>query len=263
MKLSKLYFRLIFILVFVGTITGVVFFIRSNYVPPILMYHMINERDKETKLSVCLSDFERQIKLLYLLKYNILTLEELTGLIKNRKPIPMRTVAITFDDGYEDNYLCAFPVLKKYNIPATIFIAAGNIGDKGYLNRRQMREMANSKLISIGSHTLSHAYLPNITDERRLRNEIFRSKGIIKNITGQKTVFFSYPVGGFNKKIRRLVIEAGYAGACATNPGKNYPDNDIFALKRLRISRSSHNILIFLVESSGFYTFIKEFRDEE
>lgn len=73
---------------------------------------------------------------------------------------------------------------------------------------------------------------------------------------------FSYPEGRFNDRIRKLVINAGYKLAVATNPGKKFPSDDIFALKRLRISSTSNNLFVFWIETSGFYTFVKEHRDD-
>jgi peptidoglycan/xylan/chitin deacetylase (PgdA/CDA1 family) len=227
------------------------------------MYHSIDEKHRETKLSVSPADFERQMAFLSRNNYVTMWLEDLIKTIEAGKPIAPKAVAITFDDGYENNYTSAFPVLKRYRIPATIFVAANNIGKPGFLTEEQIREMAQSGIISIGSHTLHHVYLPSITDPEQLRREIFESKEKLEEITGKRVATFSYPVGGFTPHIRELVKEAGYLGACATNPGKNYPDDDIFALKRVRISRTSENMLVFWIESSGYYTFIKEIRDEE
>jgi peptidoglycan/xylan/chitin deacetylase (PgdA/CDA1 family) len=227
------------------------------------MYHSIDEKHKETKLSVSPRDFERQMAFLHSHEYEVVRLEDLVKAKEAGIPIAPQTVAITFDDGYENNYTCAFPVLKRYQFPATIFVATNNIGKPGFLNEQQITEMADSGIISIGSHTLNHVYLPSITDEEQLRREIFESKQRLEELTGQKEIVFSYPVGGFTPRIRQLVREAGYLGACATNPGKNCPNDDIYALKRVRISRTSENMLVFWIESSGYYTFIKEMRDED
>lgn len=263
MRHNRFYLIIVCILVIAAFITGGTFFLKSKYVAPILMYHSIDERCRQTKLSVCPRSFERQMAFLHEHSYNVVALKALVDMIKNNTPLPPKTVAITFDDGYENNYVCAFPALKKYKIPATIFVIINNIGKEGYLSRNQIKEMVESGLVSIGSHTLSHAYLPSVSDREGLHKEIFQSKKIIERMTNQKDIFFSYPVGGFNDRIRMLVKQAGYAGACATNPGRLYTNNDIYALKRVRISRTSDNMVVFWIESSGYYTFIKEIRDEE
>jgi len=262
-KGSKFSLKKIFIITAAAVLVGGVLFLRAQYVVPVLMYHSVDEKAQETKLSVSPANFERQMKFLSEREYNVVTLQELVETIEKGRGFPARTVAITFDDGYENNYTCAFPVIRKYNIPVTIFVIMDKVGREGYLSWRQIREMTESGLVSIGSHTFNHAYLPGVSDKGRLRIEIFKSKQLVRMLTGQENIFFSYPLGGFNEEIRRLAIEAGYTGACATNPGGRYPDNDIYAIKRVRISRTSDNLFVFWIESSGYYTFVKEMRDED
>jgi peptidoglycan/xylan/chitin deacetylase (PgdA/CDA1 family) len=99
----------------------------------ILMYHRVEPRKNLWffPYSITVSDFENQLK--YLLKhYTILSLEELVENIYERKPISKKAVTLTFDDGYKDNYLYAYPILKKYGVPATIFLTTGPI-DSGEL----------------------------------------------------------------------------------------------------------------------------------
>ena len=72
-----------------------------------------------------------------------------------------------------------------------------------------------------------------------------------------------YPTGAFNEEVKEVVREIDYKGACTTSPGQKYPDDDIFGLKRVRISRSSDSLLVFWIESSGYYTFVKEHRDDD
>lgn len=237
-------------------------FLRSIYVVPVLMYHNIDEHYKESKLSVSLQSFERQMRFLRERRYNIVSLGKLVDLLSSKRPIPYKTIAVTFDDGYNNNYTAAFPVLKKYDIPACIFVVADKIGRVGYLNWRDLEEMSRDN-IDIGSHTLSGGYLPDIKDVSRLKREIFESRCMLKSRIPQAGDFFAYPSGGFDKEIRQIVIDTGYKGACATNPGRTYSKKDIYALKRLRISRTSDNLFVFWIESSGFYTWIKEHRDED
>jgi len=234
---------------------------REQYVVPIIMYHRIDDRANISKLSVSPESFERQIRFLKKHDYNVVKLEELSGLMRSGR-IPRKTIAITFDDGYENNYIYAFPVLKELDIPATIFIIPALVGIDDYLTWEQVIEMSESNVISIGSHSMTHAYLPDAS-EQGLGIEITDSKRAIESHTRKDVASFSYPVGGFNKRVRDKVMRAGYKIAVATNPGKDYPKHDIFAMKRVRISRTSDNLLVFWIETSGFYTWIKEHRDED
>ena len=99
----------------------------------ILFYHRINNyKDPFTINSVSVSDFKNQMK--YIAKsYNVLSLEQIYTRITQNENLPDHCLAITFDDGYEDNYTNAFPILKKYDLPATIFLTAGCIDSRAYL----------------------------------------------------------------------------------------------------------------------------------
>ncbi|OIO39305.1 MAG: hypothetical protein AUJ75_01495 [Candidatus Omnitrophica bacterium CG1_02_49_10] len=236
-------------------------FINNAYVVPVAMYHKIDGDSMKSVLSLSPESFERQMAFLRKHKYNIIPLAELARIIKEKKRAPSKTIAITFDDGYENNYTNAFPVLKRYDIPATIFVVIKDVGTDGFMTWGQIEEMRDAG-IDIGSHTLTHPHLPSI-DENRLISEVVGSKAIIESRLGGTVKSFSYPSGGFNAMVRKEVVDAGYEVAVATNPGKKYPKHDPYALKRLRISRTSDNLFVFWIETSGIYTFIKEHRDDD
>lgn len=238
-------------------------FSRKQYVVPILMYHSISpEARKENRLSVSVKVFESQMHFLKERNYNVLPLEELAGLIKEKKKIPPRAVAITFDDGYKNNYTYAFPILKKYNLPATIFIIINEVGrqQNDRLSWEEIKDMRDSGLISVGSHALGPEPLINIKSEGEIRKQIFESKKALEKKLGNPVFVFSYPEGRFNDKITQLVKDAGYKFAVATNPGKKIRDTDIYALKRLRVSENTGNLFTFWIQTSGFYNFIRENR---
>lgn len=256
----------ILIIVFLFTAAGV-YFIRQNYVVPIIMYHQVLPNpDQGYRLAVSTQTFNRQMRFLKKHNFNVLPLEDLIRLIKEKKEIPSRTVVITFDDGYRDNYIYAFPVLKKYGLPAAIFLIVNEVGRVNSLgvpdrvSWQEIREMYDSGVITFGSHALGPEPLINIHSEEELKSQIFNSKSKLEKETGKKINIFSYPEGLFNTQIKQLVIDAGYIGAVATNPGKHSSSGDVFALKRIRISENAANMFIFTLEVSGFYTFVKEYK---
>ncbi len=259
-KLSLALFVLIFIL---ASAIGVNSFLRSIYVVPVLMYHSIDfTDDRANKLVVLPESFTRQMEFLQKNNYNVISAEELVNLIEENAGFPAKTVAITFDDGYANNYKYAYPVLRLYGLPATIFVITDKIGEEGYLSRDQIEEMVESGIITIGSHTMSHAWLPGL-DEGQLIRELVDSKKALEAGTGGKVEFISYPLGGYNDNVKESVKRAGYKGAFATNPGKSERSDDRYLIKRVRISNTSDNLFVFLIESSGYYTWIKEHRDED
>ena len=120
--------------------------VSRHYTVPILMYHYINDGEpSRSRLGVSPKSFERQMRFLKEHKYNVLALDELVDLIKYKKSLPPNTIAITFDDGYLDNYTNAFPILKKYELPAAIFVVINMIGKRlgkeEYMDWRQIEEL--------------------------------------------------------------------------------------------------------------------------
>ena len=251
---------LIGFLIFVSIAT---LYLRSHAVTPIIMYHAVTPevRDRDNLLAVSAATFESQMRFLHQHKYNVISLKQLAGLMKSKMPIPPKTVVITFDDGYKNNLTEALPVLKKYNLPATIFVAPLEISRVPYyLNWEELRALSKAPLIDIGAHTMHHAFLPEIKDEKVLYYEIRGSKEALEKKLGKNIYLFSYPAGGFNKKIRQIVIDSGYLAAVTSKPGIRYPSNDIYALKRIRISETRYNSLVFWLKVSSFYTPIQEWQ---
>lgn len=238
------------------------FFLRTKYTGPVLMYHYVldTEKAKKDKRIVTPQSLDAQLRFLKKNEYNVISLEAFATLVQEKQPVARNTVVLTFDDGHVDNYTNAYPLLKKYNLPATMFVLVDSISAPNFMTEEQLIEMSNSGLITIGSHALHHEYLPKINDEEELRREIYDSKQKLEVLLGKSVTSFSYPIGGFNKKIRAMVIDAGYQCAVATSPGVDYPNDDPFAIKRVRISESSKNLFVFWFESSGPYKYILEKR---
>jgi len=238
-------------------------FLRAIYVVPIAMYHSIDmTTNKTNRLIVAPEIFKRQMEFLKRNRYNVISLKELADILNSKRRLPRKTICITLDDGYENNYKYAYPVLNNLKLPATIFIMTDAIDKAGYLTAGEIKEMAKG-VIDIGSHTKTHFWLGETKAIVRAREEIVNSKQVLENIISKNVTFFCYPGGGFTKETRQLVIDAGYRGAVATNPGHRYPKHDVYALKRLRISSNCANLFIFWVETSGYYTWIKEHRDKD
>ena len=173
----------------------------------VLVYHSIQPKSK-CKFMLTTKEFEKHIK--YLLKrgYEFINLNNIDNIIPNKK-----TALITFDDGYEDNYTYAFPILQKYNIPASIFVATNYIGksmklggiDLPMLNEEQIQKMHESGLIHFASHTHNHIFFHEIEDEKIIVNEIKESKKKLKELVGYESRYFVYPKGKFNEKFRNIL----------------------------------------------------------
>ncbi|MFH1553201.1 MAG: polysaccharide deacetylase family protein [Candidatus Omnitrophota bacterium] len=236
------------------------FYMRPRRVIPILVYHAIND-DNSSSLNVTAENFSRQMAFLQGSGYSVMPLDELVdGINKGIGFIP-KTVVITFDDGYEDNYLNAFPVLAKYSMPATIFIITGYVGVReGYVNWDQVRLMIENG-IDFGAHTKNDVYLPSVEDTRRLWDEVDGSKKDIEMETGKKVRYLCYPIGGFNEKVKSAVKRAGYKGACTTNRGFDRLNRDVYELNRVKVTNSDMTKPFhFRAKLSGWYNLFRSLK---
>ncbi|MCM8816743.1 MAG: polysaccharide deacetylase family protein [Candidatus Omnitrophica bacterium] len=212
----------------------------------ILAYHRINPWYKDA-LTVDPEMFEKHIKYLLEKGFKPVSLYQYVEELNQRN----KNFCISFDDGFADNFLFAFPIIKKYKLRPIIFLTAHFIGTeklpKNYVDRKKDRylrwkevhEMLHSN-IDFGSHTLTHPDLTTL-DRKDAWNEILESKKFIQKNIGRKIDFFCYPYGKQNEKIREMVKNAGYRGAVITNlKGKI----DLYSLPRIGIY--GHNsFLIF------------------
>jgi len=217
--------------------------------------------DRTSSLNVAPENFSRQMAYLDSKGYKVISLGELVDNIKEGKTFLPRTVVVTFDDGFEDNYLNAFPVLARHKMPAIIFLITSYVGDReGYMNWDQVRlMMANG--IDFGGHTRNNVYLPSVKDERQLRDETVGCREDIKRKTGKEALYFCYPTGGYNEKVKKAVTEAGYKGACTTNRGSDRRNRDVFELNRVKVTNSDMTKpMHFRAKISGYYNVFRRLK---
>lgn len=196
----------------------------------VLLYHRVAVINNDVNLlSVAPDKFEHQLGYLKT-KFKIIGLGEMAkdlqfGRIKNN------SLAITFDDGYADNLHNALPILEKYNIPATVFVTTGKIGDdkpffweenmadkdRGRcVTSEELKLLARTPLIEIGAHTVNHPKLSKITIDEQ-EKEINESRNALEQILGKPIKSFAYPFGGkgtFDEDTVSLVIKNDFDYAC-------------------------------------------------
>lgn len=235
---------------------GISWWASRHYVVPIMTYHHVNNADPKRQDAVSPERFEWHMAYLKKHHFNVLSLRTLVQTIKQGKPLPRKSVVITFDDGYADNYEQAFPILKKYGFPATIFVIADVINTDGYLSTAQMKEML-AQGIEIGSHTRRHAYLPGILS-KTLVEEIQGSKDRLEQELGVAITNFAYPNGGFNEDAKRIVQQSDYESACTTNRGFDRFNRDRYELKRVRFSDQDDRVDYLWMKLSGYYNLFRK-----
>ena len=222
----------------------------------VLNYHQID--NKANPLSVSPANFEAQMKFLVDSGCITITPDELYAGINGEIELPPKPVLITFDDGYIDNYTNAFPILKKYNLHATIFIIPSFTSVyPGYMTWEQLKEMeANG--ITIESHTLTHPKLEELPDDE-IRSELLNSKNLLEENLGHPIEFLAYPTGTYNLHIAGIAQDAGYKGAFTIKYGVVDRGSNFFALERVPIFNTAQNTMKNFYERIAWRQSFEEF----
>jgi peptidoglycan/xylan/chitin deacetylase (PgdA/CDA1 family) len=177
---------------------------------PVICYHSIN-KDPSGKSPIIISPekFRQHLKAIKDNGYTTLTMTQFNDYILGDMPVPEKSVLITFDDGYMDNYTNAFPILKEFNMNATIFVISSYLDGKEYMSPSNVKEMSDYG-IDIESHTVSHLRLSELTYEQQL-SELINSKEALEKLTGKPIVSIAYPEGKYNDDTIKAVADAGYS----------------------------------------------------
>jgi peptidoglycan/xylan/chitin deacetylase (PgdA/CDA1 family)/glycosyltransferase involved in cell wall biosynthesis len=171
----------------------------------------------------------------------VVSLDRIISFIKEGKSLPKKPVAITFDDGYYNVYQNAYPYLKKYRLPATIFITTGYVQKQMPLNQIQLRmlgwneikEMSNNE-ITIGAHTVTHPNLEQV-DLETAKREISKSREEIEANIEKEVKYFSSPYGKDNEDIVNLIRSMGFDYAFGRLASKEFFQSGV---NRLILSRT-------------------------
>ncbi len=200
---------------------------------PVLMYHCISEepRGGDENLYCRPAQLEEQFDYLKREGYTTLFAEEYEKAYDVHKP-----VILTFDDGYEDCYDILYPLLKKYNFRATVFMVGDYIDKEGYLSSEQIREMTQSGFVSIQSHTAHHVDLTSLSTEE-LDGEFRESCSSLAKVTGKNVTAISYPGGYLSDEVLKQTKRYfRYGYAIDTN---KYSKNNRYEISRGGVFRNT------------------------
>ena len=222
----------------------------------VLNYHQID--NKHNPLSVSVSDFDAQMKFLADSGCITITPDELYAGLNGEIDLPPKPVLITFDDGYVDNYINAFPIPKKYGLRATMFAIPAFTGVyPGYVTWEQLKEMEAGG-ITVESHTMTHPKLEELPDDE-IRNELINSKNILEENLGHPVEFLAYPTGTYNLHIAGIAQDAGYKGAFTIKYGVVDRGSNFFALERVPIFNTAQNTMKDFYERIAWRQSFEEF----
>lgn len=204
---------------------------------PVLYYHSVlpdSEVAAPNEVTISPEKLKEELQLVKDLGYTTLTLSELNNYLNNNMEIPEKSIVITFDDGYTDNYIHAFPILKELEMKATIFMIASQVDSGYYMSQDQLKDMSNYG-IDIGSHTDNHVYLDKLSYNEQLK-EMKDSKEKLEKILGKEVISIAYPYGNYNENTKKAAEAAGYTLAFTTNKGLDKRTGNKLELNRIYVS---------------------------
>lgn len=205
---------------------------------PILLYHYVeyvkDPGDTIRKsLDILPTTFESEIKTLKDAGYNFITMADLANALDDRITLPSKVVILTFDDGYRDFHTDVFPILKRQQVKATVFIVPNFLNKPNNMDTWMIKEIAKSGLVEIGAHTMDHSYLKGLA-LKRVEYEVRESKKYLEKNFNIKVVSFAYPYGSFDNTTIDVVKKAGFRSAVTTISGIFAQDLNRFFLYRIR-----------------------------
>ncbi len=242
---------------FLRNLTGLKAEVRGSD-PRLLMYHMVSPhlpykhykdgQKVKNYLRVEPSMFDAQICWLKEHRFSFFKMADVL-----RTDLPERSVFLTFDDGFEDNYTQAFPILRKHQVPATIYlvgnrfegdwstdratgVVSSELNEQPMLSHGQVTEMRDSGLVEFGAHTLDHVRLNELA-AAEAHDQIFKSRALIQQHYQVDCTSFAYPFGYYDEQSVELVEKAGFSNACTTEEGTDYDRQaQRYRLQRLMVS---------------------------
>lgn len=212
---------------------------------PILVYHSVDTECSNAyrRWMMLPSEFETHMGVLADNGYQPMTISSLAARLRQGVPLPLRAIAITFDDGLSDFMTGALPILRRYGFPATLYVVSGYVGKssrwlaplgegaRAMLNWQELRDISEVG-IEIGAHSVHHPQLDILTTAKATQ-EIAGSKRALEDGLGREVPSFAYPHGYFNRTTQDIVRSVGFTSACRVRHALASETEDLFALSRI------------------------------
>ena len=214
---------------------------------PVLLYHAFGEHDESNRFVISERVFARQMRLLALLGFKVLSYDAFAELIRDGRLPPPRTAVLTIDDGYADNGEIAAAILERHGFGATIFLVSNRLGavndwsDAAPLRGRELLSVSQidslrKRGIEFGAHTRTHACLPDVADET-VADEVESSRWDLEEALGIPVRTFAYPYGRLDGRAIVAVERTGFVSACTTDPRLVRLDDHPLLIPRIEIRR--------------------------
>lgn len=227
----------------------------KNLKLPLLIYHGFSTPLPEGdiyKLMCTKDNFEGQITTLKDAGFTFITLEDLYKYKNGYIGLPEKTVAITMDDGWLGNYTEAFDIIKKYNVPATIFIVENLVGTEGYFTWEQAKEMYDSGLVKIHVHGRKHISATGYSKEKLIEDYNHTHELIEEKLGTKVQKIMAYPAGDSSANTIKWLKEAGFEVQVQTKYGTVNKSNslDLTGLGRIRAERASGSSILKTINAA-------------
>lgn len=261
----------------------------EQFAIPILMYHGISDQlDSQQspyfRTVTSPARFQEQMAILKEFGYQVINLSEAVALLKGRAMMQVsnpdalpvsssstingRYAVITFDDGLQDFYFNAYPILEKFGYSATVFLSTqflngAFITGQNCLRASEISELAQ-KGFEFGSHTVTHPLLVELPSEK-IGYELNESKKTIEQLISKPISLFSYPFRfpednkNFTKMLDKLLIENDYSAGVTTIIGRAKPGDNLMYLKRLPVNQAD-DAKLFMAKLKGSYDWLHAFQ---
>jgi peptidoglycan/xylan/chitin deacetylase (PgdA/CDA1 family) len=208
------------------------YFPAGHITAPILLYHHISDEGNGNRYYVSVSDFRTQMEALRDWGYSTITITELANVLINGGELPERPVVITFDDGNQDVYQNAFPIMREMGFVGTNYIVANRLQSQYFMNVEQLQELADAGW-EIGSHSMTHS---DLTLDHSIANyEIRQSMLLLEDATGEAVSTFAYPYGKTDDFITTKVSDYGYRAGMGLGLSYDHYLGTLFYLSRIEI----------------------------
>lgn len=222
---------------------------------PVLMYHGFSNSGERDRYLMPERSFARQMRLLALLRYRVIPLEELAEALRQGQPPPRRAVVITIDDGYRDNLEIAEPILRRHGFPAIVFLVTALLGAKSEWSKRgasAWRPLLSAEQVKamraagmrFGGHTRTHCRLSEAAGDR-IDEEVGGCREDLERLLGEPIESFAYPYGAYDQQAAAAVERAGFDAACTVEPQLAGAGSEPMDIPRIEV-RGGDSTLTFL-----------------
>jgi peptidoglycan/xylan/chitin deacetylase (PgdA/CDA1 family) len=204
-----------------------------------LMYHNLadlptNATELQLTWTVSPKSFDAQMGWLAQRGFHTISMAQLVAHLKRQQPLPVKPLVVSFDDGWEEQYVVAFPTLKRFGLGGTFFVYTNPLDHGLFMTWNQLQEMSVAGM-DIQAHTLTHPHLRTLAPEMA-QKEISESKAILEKRLGKPVVALSYPYGEYDASVIEMVKRAGLESAVTLAGGYRQRADELLTLHRIRVS---------------------------